>query len=147
MIASPLTKRPQVAYIFDPSDDEEYEAANGVADGAAPPGSAGKNRKHGRTEDRALKSRKRKSAKSRPVGDGEGDAKDAEDAEDAEDDYDHGNSLSAFPTLLQGREAPEAVARRRELFSSIWAKLDDRIQVSPFTLLQAHILNKLTDNL
>ncbi|CAK7215277.1 Origin recognition complex subunit 3 [Sporothrix curviconia] len=108
----------KVAYIFDPSDDEDDEGLNGTVDSAAPSGLSRKSRKRGRAEDRTPKSKKRQMAKSKSIDDG--------DAID-EAENDSGHSLSAFPTLLQGREAPEAIARRRELYSSIWTRLDDRI--------------------
>ncbi|ERS98613.1 hypothetical protein HMPREF1624_05400 [Sporothrix schenckii ATCC 58251] len=116
----------QVAYIFNPSDDEDDEANNGENRGATTSPSASRSsRKHGRTNDRTPKSKKRRTAKGKAKvgGDGEQD-RDGDGDENAGDD----NALAAFPPLLQGREAPEAVARRRQLFNSLWAQLDDRIQ-------------------
>lgn len=65
----------------------------------------------------------------------DGDAQDYDDDENDENDDDD-NALAAFPPLLQGREAPEAVTRRRQLFTSLWAQLDDRIQVRHATILK-----------
>ena len=83
-------------------------------------------RKHGRTNDRTPNSKKRRTAKGKSKGD-EDDAQDHHDDNDENSDDD--NALAAFPPLLQGREAPEAVSRRRQLFTSLWTQLDDRIQV------------------
>lgn len=84
-----------------------------------------RNLKHGRANDRTPKSKKRRTAKGKSKG-GDGDDAQEDDQEDHDDD---GNALAAFPPLLQGKEAPEAVARRKQLFNSLWTKLDDRIQV------------------
>ncbi|CAK7266299.1 Origin recognition complex subunit 3 [Sporothrix epigloea] len=110
----------KVAYIFDPSDDEEGEAPNGTDDGAGPSGSPPRSRKHGRAEDnRTARSKKRRTPGSRS----NGDSKEGEKAGDRFEE-----TLSAFPTLFQGHESPEGVARRRQLYHSIWSKLHGRIQ-------------------
>ncbi|CAK7199608.1 Origin recognition complex subunit 3 [Sporothrix eucalyptigena] len=111
----------KVAYVFDPSDDEDDEGANGLNEGQETSWSARRSRKHGQAKDRTPKSKKRRIAKSKAMDDGE------DEDEDANDD---GNALSAFPSLLQGRETPEAVARRRQLYTSLWPQLDDRIQAT-----------------
>ncbi|KAL1890407.1 Origin recognition complex subunit 3 [Sporothrix stenoceras] len=114
----------KVAYIFNPSDDEDDEANNSVNGGATTsPSESRKSRKHGRTNDRTPKSKKRRTAKGKSKADGD-DAQDDGHEEHGEEN----NALAAFPPLLQGREAPEAIARRKQLFNSLWTKLDDRIQ-------------------
>lgn len=111
----------KIAYIFNPSDDEDDEVESGLVAGVTP--STRRGRKHGRADDMTpTKAKKRRpTAKSRPGEEGGGDEHDNGDDDD--------NALAAFPPLLQGREAPEAVARRRQLFTSLWSQLDDRIQV------------------
>ncbi|KIH87828.1 origin recognition complex subunit [Sporothrix brasiliensis 5110] len=120
----------KVAYIFNPSDDEDDEANNGENRGATTSPSASRSsRKHGRTNDRTPKSKKRRTAKGKAKVDCDGDGDGEQDREgDGDENAGDDNALASFPPLLQGREASEAVARRRQLFNSLWAQLDDRIQ-------------------
>ncbi|CAK7266120.1 Origin recognition complex subunit 3 [Sporothrix epigloea] len=112
----------KVAYIFDPSDDEDGETFSGAADNTETPGSTRKSRKHGRAEEHpTLRLKKQRSSRNKLNGDTK---------EGRVDEHRYEDSLSAFPTLFQGRESPEGVARRRQLYSSIWTKLHSRIQAS-----------------
>lgn len=121
----------QVAYIFNPSDDEDDEANNGLNGGpTTSPSTSRRSRKHRRTNDRTPKSKKRRTAK----GKSKVDDDEAQEHEDCDGELEAENALAAFPALLQSKESPEAIARRKRLFNSLWTQLDDRIQVrtNPF---------------
>lgn len=101
----------RAAYIFSPSEDEDHDGAK-----TSTPSRRGGRKQRPRDgengSNRAVK-KKRRTA-------GDGGEHDDVAATD--------NALEAFPTLLHGRETPEAVALRRRLFESTWADLDGRIQ-------------------
>ncbi len=125
--------RTQVAFIFDPSDDEEDDAADagvGLGDEEAPadaePVDSRRSRKRGRRESGdATPAKPRKKQRRGTKGKTQSSQPSGQDGDGSDDD----NALAAFPRLLQGREPPQAVARRRQLFNRMWAQLDERMQV------------------
>ncbi|EPE05569.1 origin recognition complex subunit [Ophiostoma piceae UAMH 11346] len=107
----------QVAYIFDPSDDEDDAATEAAT-------SPSRRRKHqGAGGDGDSKRRKKTTPKKSTAVTSTTSQEDTHNSLLADD-----NALAAFPPLLQGRESPEAVARRSQLYSALWSQLDTRIQ-------------------
>ncbi|EFX00823.1 origin recognition complex subunit [Grosmannia clavigera kw1407] len=104
----------KVAYIFNPSDDEDEEA-EGESSGGQQPATPSRRggRKHRRRDSgeqatgRAMKKKQRTA--------------------DTANMANTTNTLETFPTLLQGRETAEAVVLRQRLFAATWADLDGRI--------------------
>lgn len=111
----------QVAYLFRPSDDEDDDVdddVGGKGKTAATPSRRGsrKHRRNHRDGEPAAAAGRSSPKKQRTC---------------ASDSAVSANALEAFPTLLQGRETPAAVALRQHLFATTWAELDGRIQVGP----------------
>ncbi|OAA63681.1 origin recognition complex subunit [Niveomyces insectorum RCEF 264] len=115
----------RVAYIYSPSDDEDIDEQEDASASATP---SRRSRKLRAADDSPVAAKKRRTTKGMTVNGGGGGGGGGGDVDGDGDGFDGDDALAAFSPLLQGREPPDAVARRWKLFTSTWAELDNRIQ-------------------